>query len=143
VNTVEYILRPDGPWTRRSEAGSLVFIAFDLRVERRGELLGGNNLQATIRTPDIPDDQHMKAAADAVLSLPSSGWLVIPRGLLAEQPSVAKSIFESAATDLEALIAWGKAQPPESLELSSSAKDAFNEGFRASSIRAVGPDYWR
>jgi hypothetical protein len=96
-------------------------------VERRGELLGGNQLQATIRTPDVSDDQQMKAAADAVLTLPSSGWLVIPRGRFAEQPSIAKSILESAASELEALIAWGKAQPPETLELFSSAKEAFNE----------------
>ena len=143
MNTVEYILRPQGPWTQRSEDGSAVFIAFDLRVERRGELLGGNQLQATIRTPDIPDDGRMAAAGDAVLSLPSSGWLVIPRGRFAEQPSIAKSIFESAATDLEALIAWGKARPPETYEMFSSERDAFNERFWASSIRAVGPDYWR
>jgi hypothetical protein len=143
VNTVEYILRPQGPWIRRSEDGSLVFIAFDLRVERRGELLGGKHLQATVRSPDVPDDHHMKAAADAVLTLPSSGWLVILRGWFAEQPSIATSIFESAAADLEALIAWGKAQPPETHERCSSEKDAFTERFWASSIRAVGPDYWR
>jgi hypothetical protein len=143
VNSVEYTLRPQGPWTKRSEDGSeSVFVAFDLLVERRGELLGGNHRQATIRTPDVPDDQWMGAAKDAVLSLPSSGWLVIPRGWFAEQPSIAKSICESAASDLEALIAWGQAQPPETHENRVSSA-AFAKRFWASSIRAVGPDYWR
>jgi len=81
----------------------------------------------------------MGVAGDAVLSLPWSGWLVIPRGQLAEQPSIAKAIFESAATDLDALIAWGTAQPPETHEnLFSPEAAAFNERFRASSIRTVG-----
>jgi hypothetical protein len=86
----------------------------------------------------------MAAVGDAVLSLSSSGWLVIPRGRFAEQPSIAKSIFESAATDLEALIAWGTAQPPQTHEsVFSAAAEAFTEKFLASSIRAVGPDYRR
>ena len=86
----------------------------------------------------------MGAAADAILSLPSSGWLVIPRGRFEEQPTIAKGIVESAVADLEALIAWGMAQPPETHERGSSpAAKSFSEKFFASSIRTVGPDYWR
>ena len=145
VDEVEYTLLPQGPWTRRSDDGSQsVFGGFDLLVERRGETLGGKHLQATIRSPDVSDDKQMGDADDAILSLPSSGWLVIPRGRFAEQPSIAAGIFESAATELEALIAWGTAQPRRTHEsLFSAASEAFSKRFFATSIRAVGPDYWR
>ena len=143
MNTVEYILRPVSLSTQRSEDGSSsTFVEFALSAERRGKLLGGNQVQATIRSPE-PAKVKQAPASDAVLCLPS-GWLAIPRGRLAEQPSIARVIFESAVTDLEALIAWGTAQPPDTHEsLFSQASDAFTEEFLAASIRAVGPDYWR
>lgn len=86
----------------------------------------------------------MAAAGDAILSLPLSGWLVIPRAQFAEQPGMAASIIESAATDLDVLIVWGTAQPPETHESAfSPAAKSFAKKFFTSSIRAVGPDYWR
>jgi hypothetical protein len=137
VNTVEYILRPVG----FGAFGGLDFVDFELIAERRGELLGGKHVQATIRSPDVSIPGV--PVADAIVCLPSSRWLAIPSNQFAEQPSIAQSILESAAADLEVLIDWATARAPDRWEASFWAQRAFAEEFFAVSIRAVGPDYWR
>jgi len=64
VNTVEYILRPIG----FGAFEGLNFVQFDLTAERRGELLGGKLVQATIRSPAISNP------AKPARPMPLSPW---------------------------------------------------------------------
>jgi len=103
-----------------------------MTVERRGEPLGGFNIQAIVGAPDY---DRRGLDEDVVMWLPS-GWWISLRNQFAQAPDVAVKILELVAGQLTAVT------EPLAVARGDDVEPTFWK-LKATIFDAVGPDYWR
>jgi len=129
MQSIEYVLRAK---SRTLSVDPDRLVGFDLTVERRGERLGGNNVQAVVGSPS---EDRYGLDEDVALWLPS-GWWVSLRNQFAEAPEVAGRILSSIVDELSTItMRAGQVRDAEA--------DALTEELFATSFRATGPNHWR
>jgi len=129
MESVRYVLRPK---SRHLRVGPDRLVGFDLTAERRGEGLGGNNIQAVV---GCPSEERHGLSQDVALWL-SSGWWVSLRNQFAAAPDIASAILDSIAGELGAITA--RADGARGAEAEAVTDELFGTSFTA-----TGPDYWR
>jgi hypothetical protein len=130
-----YTLIPkSGGWNAHPDAHASNYrlLNFTMRGERRGDPLGGMNIQVVTGAPDGP---RFGLDEDVNLWLPS-GWWVTFRNQFADAPGVACEILGSIVDQLAAVT--GKANEARGLAAEEVTREVF-----ASRFDGVGPDYWR
>lgn len=134
MRQAEYLLRAkSGAWTAHPNAHSPDnrLLQFDMTVERDGERLGGNNIQAVV---GAPDRERRGLDADVCVWL-ASGWWVSLRNQFADAPDVAAAILASVADSLSALT-------DEATHARGNDAEAVTQKVFAAALQATGPDYW-
>jgi hypothetical protein len=134
MESVEYVLRPKSLRSTRPPEPHPDYrlLGFDLTVERGGERLGGNNIQAVVGAPSVT---RYRLDEEVALWL-RSGWWVSLRNDFAAAPDVATSVLRQIAEPLEAITA--RATEAKGAEAFAVTEDLF-----ATEFRARAPDRWR
>jgi hypothetical protein len=129
MESVEYVFRAKA---RHVRVDPERLVGFDLTVERRGEGLGGNNVQAVV---GAPSEERYGLSEEVALWLPS-GWWVSLRNQFAAQPEVGSAIVRSAADELGEITS--RVTHATGAEAEAVTRELFESTFPA-----TGPDYWR